>query len=102
MSVTFLNLEFVGYGLLLLLLGLVVRLLVTYVCVWTTQFTHAERTFISMAWLPKATVQAAIGSVALDVVKGGTCFSCVSILSACTHRPCFPFTYFSLFFLLNL
>jgi NhaP-type Na+/H+ or K+/H+ antiporter len=39
------------------------------VCVWTIQFTNNERMFISMAWLPKATVQAAIGSVALDVVK---------------------------------
>ena len=68
-SISYLDAEFVGLGLLILCVGLVVRLLVTYVCVWTVQFTHNERTFMSMAWLPKATVQAAIGSVALDVVK---------------------------------
>ena len=63
---------FTGTGILILCIGLVVRLVVTYVCVWTNQFTHSERIFMSMAWLPKATVQAAIGSVALDVVKEQT------------------------------
>jgi NhaP-type Na+/H+ or K+/H+ antiporter len=68
-SVTFLNGTIVGQSLAVLIVGLCVRLLVSVLCVYTKQFTQGERLFISMAWLPKATVQAAIGAVALDAAR---------------------------------
>ena len=68
-SVTFLDGTKLGQSLLILVIGLCVRLLMSILCVFTNQFTSGERLFISMAWLPKATVQAAIGAVALDAAK---------------------------------
>ncbi|XP_075901223.1 sodium/hydrogen exchanger 9B2 isoform X2 [Nelusetta ayraudi] len=57
----------VGVGVGTLLIALTVRILVTYVCVLFTGFNVREKVFIALAWMPKATVQAAIGSTALDM-----------------------------------
>ncbi|XP_076001452.1 sodium/hydrogen exchanger 9B2 isoform X2 [Genypterus blacodes] len=59
----------VGLGIASLLIALLVRLLFTYVCVLCAGFTLREKIFISLAWMPKATVQAAIGSIALDMAR---------------------------------
>ena len=55
-----------GKALATLVIGLIMRVLCTYSLVFGSNFTVKEKIFISVAWLPKATVQAAIGSVALD------------------------------------
>ncbi|KAM6949221.1 sodium/hydrogen exchanger 9B2-like [Aplochiton taeniatus] len=60
----------VGLGLACIAIGLVVRLLVTYLVVHCAGFNLKEKLFISVAWLPKATVQAALGYKALDLVRG--------------------------------
>ncbi|KAM3864956.1 sodium/hydrogen exchanger 9B2-like [Diretmus argenteus] len=60
----------VGLGIACLLIALVVRLLFTFVCVFCAGFTLKEKVFIALAWMPKATVQAAIGSTALDMARG--------------------------------
>uniref|UniRef100_A0A3B3TBY1 Sodium/hydrogen exchanger 9B2-like n=1 Tax=Paramormyrops kingsleyae TaxID=1676925 RepID=A0A3B3TBY1_9TELE len=49
--------------------GLVVRVLFTFTMVLFAGFTFKEKVFIALAWLPKATVQAAIGSTALDMAQ---------------------------------
>ncbi|KAJ3615213.1 hypothetical protein NHX12_018781 [Muraenolepis orangiensis] len=59
----------VGLGIASLLIALVVRVLFTYVCVLCAGFTNKEKLFIALAWMPKATVQAAIGSTALDMAR---------------------------------
>ncbi|CAL8332657.1 unnamed protein product [Lota lota] len=59
----------VGLGIASLLIALVVRVLFTYVCVLCAGFTTKEKLFIALAWMPKATVQAAIGSTALDMAR---------------------------------
>ncbi|KAM3857458.1 sodium/hydrogen exchanger 9B2 [Diretmus argenteus] len=59
----------VGLGLACISIGLVIRLLVTFLVVHFGGFTLKEKLFISVAWLPKATVQAAIGSKALDMAR---------------------------------
>ncbi|CAI6343142.1 unnamed protein product [Macrosiphum euphorbiae] len=56
-------------GLLVLAAGLIVRLIVTSCAVWGTGFNIKEVTFINIAWLPKATVQAALAPVALDMAR---------------------------------
>ncbi|XP_019481420.1 PREDICTED: mitochondrial sodium/hydrogen exchanger 9B2 [Hipposideros armiger] len=46
--------------------AVLIRVLTTFLMVCFAGFNIKEKIFISFAWLPKATVQAAIGSVALD------------------------------------
>ena len=64
-----LDAETVGWGLLVITGGLVVRLAVAYVAVFGAGLDHKERMFVAVAWLPKATAQAAIGSLALDQAR---------------------------------
>jgi len=56
-------------GLAILGIGLVVRVMVTYLSVATREFSASERRFVAVAWIPKATVQAAIGGLALDLAR---------------------------------
>ncbi|BFZ03690.1 hypothetical protein BsWGS_06729 [Bradybaena similaris] len=73
-DVTSLEVSLVGLGIAVLGIGLVFRMLVSFLSVFGTDLTLRERFFIPFAWLPKATVQAAIGAVALDtaMAKGDT------------------------------
>lgn len=50
---------------LMLLIGLIFRLAGTYLCVAGTKLNRKERIFCMISQIPKATVQAAIGGVAL-------------------------------------
>eukprot|EP00088_Acartia_fossae_P039215 TRINITY_DN4080_c0_g1_i4.p1 TRINITY_DN4080_c0_g1~~TRINITY_DN4080_c0_g1_i4.p1 ORF type:complete len:584 (-),score=105.68 TRINITY_DN4080_c0_g1_i4:743-2494(-) len=59
----------VGRGIGVLVCGLSVRIVVSYLAVMGGNLTHKERFFISLAWLPKATVQAAVGPLALDLAN---------------------------------
>ncbi|KAB5546771.1 hypothetical protein PHYPO_G00075770 [Pangasianodon hypophthalmus] len=59
----------VGLGIAALCVGVVVRVCVTFTVVLFAGFNLKEKIFISLAWLPKATVQAAIGSTALDMAR---------------------------------
>lgn len=59
----------VGLGIGVLICGLSVRIIVSYLAVLGGNLTHRERIFISLAWLPKATVQAAVGPLALDLAN---------------------------------
>lgn len=56
-------------GVVILVLGLVVRMAVTYLSAEPRRFTTHERLFIAAAWIPKATVQAAVGALALDLAR---------------------------------
>ena len=49
--------------------GLIIRLLISQLAVLGGDLNMKERIFVSFAWLPKATVQAAIGPYALDKAK---------------------------------
>jgi solute carrier family 9B (sodium/hydrogen exchanger), member 1/2 len=63
------ELAYMQRGLIILALGLLVRLAVTYGATYGAGFTRHERLFIALAWLPKATVQAAVGALALDLAR---------------------------------
>ncbi|ETW95250.1 MAG: hypothetical protein ETSY1_31400 [Candidatus Entotheonella factor] len=63
------ELAYVKSGLIILAIGLLVRLSVSYTAVCGAGFTRLERLFIALAWLPKATVQAAVGALALDLAR---------------------------------
>ncbi|KAK1175808.1 sodium/hydrogen exchanger 9B2-like isoform X1 [Acipenser oxyrinchus oxyrinchus] len=68
-SVTSLNPSTVGLGVATLSIALVIRIVFTFIMVLFAGFNFKEKLFVSLAWVPKATVQAAIGSVALDTAR---------------------------------
>ncbi|XP_062864368.1 sodium/hydrogen exchanger 9B2 [Trichomycterus rosablanca] len=59
----------VGLGLAALGIALTVRISFTFLMVLCAGFNFQEKLFIALAWMPKATVQAAIGSTALDMAR---------------------------------
>ncbi|RUS73417.1 hypothetical protein EGW08_018823 [Elysia chlorotica] len=68
-KISSLNGSTVGLGIAALSIGLAFRCFVAFLAVLGTDLSLKERLFIPIAWLPKATVQAAIGAVALDKAK---------------------------------
>ncbi|KAJ7327082.1 hypothetical protein JRQ81_016841 [Phrynocephalus forsythii] len=68
-SVASLSPETVGLCVATLFIGLTARITATFLLVCFAGFNIKEKIFISLAWIPKATVQAAIGSVALDAAR---------------------------------
>ncbi|CAL1543252.1 unnamed protein product [Lymnaea stagnalis] len=64
----------VGEGVGVLMAGLCARVLVAWLTMLKTDLNMKERFFVPIAWIPKATVQAAIGAVAYDtaVERGAT------------------------------
>ncbi|XP_064877248.1 sodium/hydrogen exchanger 9B2-like [Oncorhynchus nerka] len=95
-TVSTLNPNTVGLGLVCISAGLLVRVLVTLSVVLFAGFTLREKLFIALAWIPKATVQAAIGSTALDMarvsgdevlVKYGLDVLTVAVLAILTTAP---------------
>ena len=62
--------RFVGLAVLVVLLALAARCCITFGVLSCEAFLNwRERLFVTLAWLPKATVQAAIGSLALDAAR---------------------------------
>ncbi|XP_039206627.1 sodium/hydrogen exchanger 9B2-like isoform X1 [Crotalus tigris] len=68
-SITNIGFETVGFCLATMFLALAVRILATFLLVTGSGFHWKEKLFIALAWIPKATVQAAIGSTALDTAR---------------------------------
>ncbi|XP_066241199.1 sodium/hydrogen exchanger 9B2 [Saccopteryx leptura] len=68
-SIASLRPETVGLCVATLGIAVSIRILTTFLMVCFAGFNIKEKIFISLAWLPKATVQAAIGSVALDTAR---------------------------------
>jgi len=56
----------IGLGLVILGCSLLVRCSVAFIAVGGRGLRWQERLFTALAWMPKATVQAAIGAIALD------------------------------------
>merc|ERR1712083_408984 len=63
------NLETLGYSILVLFIALVIRMIGTYVAVMGGELNVKEKIFMAFAWLPKATVQAALGPLFLAKVS---------------------------------
>ena len=62
------NPDTLGLSIVVLLVALIFRMVGTYFAVCGGELTVKEKIFMSFAWLPKATVQAALGPVFLDMV----------------------------------
>jgi len=75
-------------GALLIFLGLVARSAGAYVSVLGAGLTFREKIFCVVSYIPKATVQAAIGAVPLEAgVPGGEVILAVSVLSVILTAP---------------
>ncbi|XP_007429869.1 sodium/hydrogen exchanger 9B2-like [Python bivittatus] len=68
-SISSLGSETVGHCLATIFLALMARVTATFCLMTASGFEFKEKVFIALAWIPKATVQAAIGSVALDTAR---------------------------------
>ncbi|XP_047501489.1 sodium/hydrogen exchanger 9B2-like isoform X1 [Penaeus chinensis] len=68
-QVSELDIGTVGWGLVTLAIGLVFRMTTSFLVVMGGNLNIKERLFVALAWVPKATVQAAIGSQALDFAQ---------------------------------
>jgi NhaP-type Na+/H+ or K+/H+ antiporter len=75
-------------GALLILIGLVARSAGTYIAVMKTDLNIKERLFCVISYIPKATVQAAIGAVPLEAgVKGGDVILAIAVLAIILTAP---------------
>ncbi|QLY39336.1 sodium:proton antiporter [Hujiaoplasma nucleasis] len=74
--------------LLFLLLSLFVRLLGVFISIIKTNFNSKEKLFIGLSFIPKATVQAAIGAIPLSMgIPGGKIILAISVLSIFLTAP---------------
>lgn len=75
-------------GAAVIAVGLVFRSVGTYICLLGTDLDWRERLFCIVAYIPKATVQAAIGSVPLEAgVASGEIILAVAVLSILITAP---------------
>lgn len=75
-------------GLLILFLGLMARSLGVMISTMGTNLTWKERCFCAIAYIPKATVQAAIGAVPLSLgVPSGELILAMAVLSIVVTAP---------------
>lgn len=64
-----LDIAIIPKSLLVVAVGMLVRVPVAFAVTAGKDFTFKERAFIGLSWIPKATVQAALGSVPLDLIR---------------------------------
>lgn len=75
-------------SLLLLLISLTIRSLGVQVSILKSGFNKKEKVFITFSYLPKATVQAAIGAIPLSMgMPGGEIILAISVLSILITAP---------------
>lgn len=75
-------------GLILIATGLLCRSLGVVISLYGSQLNLKERLFVTMAYTPKATVQAAIGAIPLSMgVAGGDLILAIAVLSILLTAP---------------
>lgn len=75
-------------GIAVIITGLIFRSIGTYASLFGTHFTWQEKIFCIISYIPKATVQAAIGAVPLSVgVASGELILAVAVLSIIITAP---------------
>ncbi|KRX03027.1 hypothetical protein PPERSA_04822 [Pseudocohnilembus persalinus] len=70
-SVKFRDIEtdLIGKSIALVFIGTAIRTVIAFGVLWGPKFNYKERLLIAIAWIPKATVQAALASNPLNLVK---------------------------------
>ncbi len=76
------------FGVFLVILGVMARSIGVFVATIATEFTIKEKWFIVFSYTPKATVQAAVGSIPLSLgVSGGEIILAVSVIAILITAP---------------
>ncbi len=87
MDITSIN-ESIGYAILVLCIGLCFRSFGVFLCLVKTNLNWKERVFTILSYLPKATVQASIGGIALSMgLNCGNIVLMVAVLSILITAP---------------
>jgi NhaP-type Na+/H+ or K+/H+ antiporter len=74
--------------LVLIGLALIFRIIGVWLALWPSKLTRNEKLYVSFAYLPKATVQAAIGAIPLSLgVPGGELILAVAVVSILVTAP---------------
>ena len=78
-----------GVAAILLIVGaLVFRVAGVFISLWKTELTRDERVFTAIAYMPKATVQAAIGGIPLAMgIPGGEIMLTVAVIAILVTAP---------------
>ena len=77
-----------GAALLMIFIALAIRSIGVFICLLATNLSRKERLFCIIAYLPKATVQAAIGSVPLSLgLECGSIVLSVAVLAIVITAP---------------
>lgn len=77
-----------GFGIVVLLIGLFFRSIGVYLCLLGTKLSFKERIFCIFAYLPKATVQASIGGIALSLgLPCGATVLAIAVLAIVITAP---------------
>ncbi|KAK9687709.1 Sodium/hydrogen exchanger family [Popillia japonica] len=59
----------VGWAMIIMIVPLLLRIAVSFLSTYWSNFNFKENVFIAISWVPKATVQAALGPLALDKAR---------------------------------
>ena len=59
----------IGFAVLALIIALILRTIASVLVIIGANLNFKEKIYVAISWIPKATVQAAIGSVALDLAQ---------------------------------
>ena len=87
-AVDFSTISNVGYIILTLVIGLSFRVLGVLISISMTKLNYKEKIFVILAYLPKATVQASIGGIALSVgLNCGGVVLAASVISILITAP---------------
>lgn len=87
LDITSIN-ESIGYAILVLCIGLCFRSFGVFLCLVKTNLNWKERVFTILSYLPKATVQASIGGIALSMgLNCGNIVLMVAVLSILITAP---------------
>ncbi|XP_048189502.1 sodium/hydrogen exchanger 9B1 [Perognathus longimembris pacificus] len=68
-SVASLESNTIGFSVIILSLALCTRILTAFLLMSFAGFTFKEKIFIALAWMPKATVQAVLGPLAMETAR---------------------------------
>lgn len=80
--------NYIGTALIIISIGLILRGLGTYISLLGSQLNLRERLFVVVSYIPKATVQAAIGSIPLAAgVRSGEIILAIAVISILFTAP---------------
>ena len=88
--------DMIGYGFAVILIGVTSRWLGTFAAAFEKKYNNKERAFMAFAWIPKATVQAALGGLTLkeaaarglpEYEKYGNAMLTTAVFAVCLTAP---------------